>query len=555
MLRDRPERERWARASPWLIILTAAVLAFVSLDNAWFWDDESHVATFARNLLHTGHLTGWDGRNLYGYNDGACLDESLRLVHIPPLDFLVTAGSFALFGETTWAARFPFAVAGILALVVFWRLARREFAAVPGADVYALAVLAFSVVFLLNIRQCRYYALALLFGLLTYLAFQRCLGSPRRHWIAALGVSGALLFLSHFVIGPAFLLTLAAVLLAFHARHLERAGWLRLIVAGLIFLAIVLPYAWYDQILEIARRPDFNLSKVPWYIRRPTLIWWNLRDLNLINVLPWTLIALWAGWLWGLPRHHPARRLALIAASMIVGNAALVGLLSPQPTDSLPLADVRYLILALPFAAAFLGLFLATLDRLSRPLALAVLATLVACNALSLHPANRTFRWLLPAYVNEILHPYPTVTESAVQFLRTHAAQNDTVLLLPTFLNYPILFYAGDRIILASQIDAQSTLSARALKDVNPAVFINTTFPQWVICAGKDDRSVEILNFYRRSHTEGGKTVAYRYEYEGTLDVFSQQTQRPELYWHTFGPLRSYDPVQDGVTVFRRAGP
>ena len=113
---------------PWLVIVLAGVLACAHLGRSASWDDEAQTGIIARNFLHTGQLTGWDGRNLFAYRNGALLNDQLRVIQ-PPVDILVTAGAFAVLGVSAWAGRLPFALAGILTLVLFWRLVARRFGA------------------------------------------------------------------------------------------------------------------------------------------------------------------------------------------------------------------------------------------------------------------------------------------------------------------------------------------------------------------------------------------------------------------------------------------
>ena len=51
----------------------------------YFWDDEANTAIYARNLLKTGELNAFDGRNLIGYSNGIELDQELNNVIISPL--------------------------------------------------------------------------------------------------------------------------------------------------------------------------------------------------------------------------------------------------------------------------------------------------------------------------------------------------------------------------------------------------------------------------------------------------------------------------------------
>jgi len=135
-----------------LIFVSCAYLSFAGLDNTYFWDDEAQTGIIGRNLLSTGRLTGWDGRNLLAVRNGTILDKNLRFTY-PPLPFLMTATSFLAFGPSTWAGRLPFVIAGLTGLAIFAFVLRYDFGKDQWLWVYALGVLAFSVVFLLHIRD------------------------------------------------------------------------------------------------------------------------------------------------------------------------------------------------------------------------------------------------------------------------------------------------------------------------------------------------------------------------------------------------------------------
>ena len=76
-------------------------LAFSGLDYNYFWDDEADTALFARNLLRFGKLTAWDGHNLIAHRNGSELNDKL-ITTWPPFQYLVTAVSFFIFGESTY---------------------------------------------------------------------------------------------------------------------------------------------------------------------------------------------------------------------------------------------------------------------------------------------------------------------------------------------------------------------------------------------------------------------------------------------------------------------
>lgn len=533
-----------------MVLCLAAYLTLKGLDNNYFWDDEAQVAVMSRNLLAQGKITGWDGRNLYTYRNGRFLNEDLEFSRVmPPLMFLVAAGSFELFGASTFTGRLPFAFAGLAALWLYWLVARRSFRERPAWAFVAVSLMAVSMVFLLNTRQCRYYSLALLFGLAAHYFYLRFLERP--HWRHALllAASGVLLFYSTYLLCAALLLALGSYHLAFHSRATRRADWLKLAAAVAVFFAATLPYALVHRVWV---SPDPPLLE-PWHWRKLTLIWWNLRDLNLIAALPWVaaLALIPIAWM-SRSRDRAACTVTLRWLFLALGNAVGVGLFSPQATASTDIADVRYLILSLPGCCALLAIVLGYIARRSHPVAATAFLVLTCTNLATLAPGNAGFRWLLPAYLGEIHARTLTPEEAVANYLNTHARQDDLVVTVPEYFNYPLMFYAGDRVRICCTLAPDSPLSRDAVRKVKAPAFVDEHFPHWVIVHGRSPEAARLLRFFSRPHEEAGRTVEYRYEVAAHLEVFPASTQRPELPWHAFGTVTDFDPGRDAVLVFRR---
>lgn len=120
----------WKRARPHAalsacVFVAAAYLCLVNLDYAGFWHDEAPVIFLGRSLLERGDIIGWDGRNLVGGPNGATLNEDLRDV-APPLQYVLSALGFAVFGFNETGARVGHALAGVLALAFFYLVLRQQ---------------------------------------------------------------------------------------------------------------------------------------------------------------------------------------------------------------------------------------------------------------------------------------------------------------------------------------------------------------------------------------------------------------------------------------------
>ena len=148
----------------WPILLLAAIsagLIFTNLGADYLWEDEGDTAALASNILKFGVPKAWDGAAFLDSDHGARLNRDLVMVTHPWVQYYLAAGSFVVFGQNTFAARLPFAIAAWMSILFvyffLWRLLGNRLAAFSAA-----ALLTFSVQFLLYARQCRYCSLNLL---------------------------------------------------------------------------------------------------------------------------------------------------------------------------------------------------------------------------------------------------------------------------------------------------------------------------------------------------------------------------------------------------------
>ena len=537
----------------WAIVFVIGISAYLSvvhLDNTYLWDDEASVAIFAKNVLTTGTITGWDGRNLWGYRNGTVLRKDFTSNN-PPLDILLTAVSFRLFGPSTWSARFPFTVVGLAALVLLVILVREDFGGQGWLSIYAVSCLGLSVPFLLNIRQCRYYALSLFLGLLTFYLYRQCLRTRKFSWLLLLSIASTLLFYANWLLCAAFLLTLGGLHLTFYRHAFNRRDWGRVAVAVTVFVAATFPYAMTFRIWE---RPDIPTSEV-WHIRKLTLLWWNIRELNVIGFFPWILALGLLFCLIGFRKRQPElTRMAREWLFLGLGNVLVIALLSPQPTDLSILADVRYLIVSLPFLMGLIALLVWFIHQKTPVVAFAVFGTFLFSNIFSAIPLNWEFRWLLPAYIQEIHHDYPTSNREVVRFLEEHARQDDLVFATPDHYNYPLMFYLGDRLTFCCYLSKNTHLPIERLRELGSPLFVDEHYPKWLIAFGALPRVSFLLDTFSRPHRRNGQLVKYEYQLFETLRVYWRQTQRPELFWHSFGPKTDFNRQTQAVYILKRTG-
>jgi hypothetical protein len=160
-------RSHWPSA---IIAVIGAAFIFTNLGAGYLWADEGDTAVLASNILKFGVPKAWDGVTFIDSDFGTRENDQLVMVSSPWVQYYVTAASFLAFGQNTFAARFPFALAGwmsiLLVYFIVWQVTTNRWAAFSAA-----VLLILSVQFLLYSRQSRYYALSMLFTCLLIWTF------------------------------------------------------------------------------------------------------------------------------------------------------------------------------------------------------------------------------------------------------------------------------------------------------------------------------------------------------------------------------------------------
>lgn len=542
---------------PLILLAACAFLIFTGLGRVAFWDDEAHVALFGRSLLKTHTQSAWDGRNLIPDHDGAGWDENL-LNMMPQLDNFLPAISFAIFGESNWSARLPFALCGLAAMLVFWRLLLLEFPTEPQLRLYALASACLSVPLILYFRNCRYYGLSVLLTMGILLFYRKFLETRQWRYAWLIGVLGGLLSLSSILNCACLAGALAFRHLAFHLRDLGAKDWLKVALAGMVAggVATIYGMAYMVPTMERGRQyaaimhlPPNPALPIYW----TAMMWRNLHGLSLAHALPWTVgLGLLAFLLWRHPKEvAPARRRVLEMLGFAAGFLVVLSALSPQPLDRTSISDVRYFTPMLPVIAILVGAVFWWIHRKSPLVATVVLALYLGCNWMS-HPfEGESFRLLLPDYLREIFNAYPTSASETCAFLRENAKQDDTVWIYPDWYGKPLQWYVGDKIKLRGVLDRQTLIPQKGLAQLPPDIFIDQLFPNWVISFGRNEEVQSTVSAFSRRLP--GTDAGYRYQCVKVLDVYWRQNQRPELYWHSFGPWRRFDKATESIYIFKRS--
>jgi hypothetical protein len=249
-----------------VLVGLAALLLLWGLGQPYLWQDEAATAVLARRMLRYGRPLAYDGVNLItidhsvAENSGSIAERD-RDPHAavsfyvergdlkqdttwkwqPWGQFVLAAASFKLLGETTLAARLPFAVAGVITVLVLFQFALRY---VGDARIAVLSsvFLTCNSYWILHGRQCRYYGLSTLLLLLTIYAYTRWQRSAR--WGAALFILAAWCW---FQVDYGTLWPVLAVLFT-DAFVADRAKLWRPLLVIAVLAGAIAPFAFYYEL-------------------------------------------------------------------------------------------------------------------------------------------------------------------------------------------------------------------------------------------------------------------------------------------------------------------
>jgi len=421
------------------VVLVSASLIFFSLDQRILWIDEAETALLGRSILDRGVPTAFDGRNIISQEAGREYGPDYVWRWTPWLDKYLAAAAFAVLGESTFAARFPFALLGLLCVVSVYPLTLALFRD-RWIGVLAMAFLALSVPFILHVRQCRYYSPVILCTIWV-LYFFVGMARGRRFAVAGFVTVMTLLFQSSILNAAATTVALVPCVLV---SRFDAAALRRVALAAAVMLVLNAPsvylfspatseprlYAFWQNVrvyLELTNRYTFPFVTLPLFLA----LAWGARRRQFVEA-----------WAW-----RPFLVLVVFLAAYLLMVAAA------------PWFFYRYTVGLLPVASVALAFMCASVLRWSR----LVGAPITACLMLTamFHVAlprphtffspselsrGRSFHvydvfFPLGNLLYEVTRPYPGPMELLVELLSRSAAPTDRVFI--TYGDLIVVFYTG----------------------------------------------------------------------------------------------------------------
>ena len=445
-----------------LVFVVGGMLLLWRLDDMYLWQDEAETALVSRHLLTYGLPLATNGRDWVQQTD--LMSESFNKSYVWTwhawLQFALTALSFALLGPTTFAARLPFVLVGLLSLCFFYWfvlgwLGDRRVARL------ATILLLFCVPFLLHLRQCRYYALAAFFTLLTLDAY-RHLRAGKRWAVPYFVLSATLLYHGHF---GAFFPTLAALGLHLLVRRVHGRVLQHLLVSFALIILLALPWMRFMQVWS-------HRQELQWSRSLSHLIQFSL------YITVWIFPLILAGvlvvaWLRRSTKASLALNQSQAAFCELAGVVIVVNLLSLAATAFFDTVFFRYVVHLIPLLLVMLAIVVLLVIESCTIGGHALLFVLLATNAVHITPYSlpglrhitwSSFRptstalividdlWMkahvlrseLLMYAHELTNAYEGPTEGLVKYLSVHAQPGQTV--VANYEELPLMFYTNLRV-------------------------------------------------------------------------------------------------------------
>lgn len=541
---------RSALTAHWPLALVAALalpLIFIGVGRECLWEDEGDTAVLASNIVKFGVPKAWDGVTFTDSDRGARVNDAMVMVSHPWLQYYAAAAAFALFGESSFTARLPFAIAGVLTLLVLyaviWRVTRNRVAAVSSA-----ALLLLNVQFLLYCRQSRYYTLAMLItcALLWFLFELKSAPSA-----AAFAVLAILLFHTQpLAVVP--VIAIGLFTLVYPPLNAQRRWFWIAIPFVLLFTApwFLLATRGYGEGAQLARNGGEVAARFAQSIIEAASVAPLLGILLLLIARP----ALTAN----------EKTLVWIALVSVLLHATVLAL--TQSTNVLWFHGARYETALLPLIAGCGGVLIAKVSRHRTFIALPLVALFAFTKVglptawfswssdgrlpfgryvIAVHLPQRTLERFVggghAAYVRDLLASNPGTIANAVAFLDTYAHHDDV--LVSNYGWEPLYFHT--RLAQAMKILPEYPIKPAAQRRALPSYTFGVDHAQWILWRPYWDGYLDYrwVDVEREIAANGGRLRPVA-ELEETL-----WENREDIHFHRFaGGVYLFEPPATPIT-------
>jgi hypothetical protein len=137
--------------------------------------------------------------------------------------------------------------------------------------------------------------------------------------------------------------------------------------------------------------------------------------------------------------------------------------------------------------------------------------------------------------------------------LERYAKPEELVFAFPPHTNYPLIFYIGDTLRFCCLLTNNTQLPRQEIARLQAPLFIEQHLPDWFIAFGMRATTTQLLHFFSRHPQNRGESgPRSHFQLVELIDVYWEDTHRPELPWHSFGAKTDFDRDVDAVYIFKR---
>jgi 4-amino-4-deoxy-L-arabinose transferase-like glycosyltransferase len=539
---------RFLRTHPWIISCLILLLLIIPAARVHeLWGDEAETALFARNILKYGVPKGWDGTNIMGINNAVVLDKNLINHTSPWAQYYMVAGSFALFGESSFTARIPSILLSLFSIPILYYVAKKITGNKRMAFLSTL-IACLSVQGILFGFQARYYQLTNMCGLL-FLWASVSLLERRIIPKAVFVLSGLVFFYANYVSWSAFYLaTFIGVGLCMWMRG-GKTNFVKFIKNFLLLSIpiVILAIPWFLLMHPLGDRggikffPLVDTVAMFWYLLRETF-----RPFHTSGVMPAGLVILMGivsilRWKDRLFRQT----FVLLVILPVLFLFWMVVYTTIADVDTI-FTSTRYTTAAIPLFCLMAAYVIVMIIRWKRWVGIGVLCIYLTTNLLTFgHP--RSFLYLL---VGEILHPYQTPEIVVANYLKVYAKFGDTAFVNLDRDHEPLIFFLGDKIRFVNRVSLVNTRIFPQNRGIIPRyIYDYRDEPDWIIMYS---RRGEDGTFFTSDYRGLWQEVDLMNDYtEHSFPVFFSDLSRPEIEMRSFTGVHNPAPI-DYVYIYEK---
>ena len=521
-------RSKIAVACGFLLLIGA--LLFWNLGGYALWDDEALNALGAKGVLETGDTTLLvdHGRNIVLYADGR-LSVNLHDRSTPPLPAYATAVSFFLFGQTSFTARLPFAVMGLLTIAtLLWCAVKNT---KGHAFIVTLGVaLACNVSLLLYLRQSRYYAATCFFSVLVVLFY--IYRDRKRLYVWLMPLASIGLFFSNYMNFAALFIALLVdyVFFEHRSRKISIREWLICLIPIIVICGLGC-LVWNPYKTELGT--SVASGNTIW--DRIVLFFWLCRDINTCEFVSYgAIIAMFAVGIW------KKDTIILRGILAIVVYMVFVVAVMPQARAMTSVGDVRYIMPIIPLLIWLSARAITVISK--NRTALAAIFALVAFTTNAFNGGMFTksgFASTPLKFIKEIKNPPEDPYKKTSNWINENIKTNATAWVLPGHMVFPLLFHSP-QLTYAWQVPYPPV--AKQYENLPRPFYRGLDLPDYIICFGPS--IAEAVKFIQHNKLP--------YAHVQTVDVFWKDLYRPELFWRRFEPIKNYNRNIEAVYILKR---